>query len=719
MGFSGLSIATSGLRVAHANLAVTGHNMTNAEIRGFSRQRIVQKESFTWDRGVALNGDRMIVGMGADRNAVQQLRNEFLDFTYRTQVGRLGFYSTLATAGREIENMLGELYGAYNFQGVVNDMWFAIQELTRHPDGFATRQLLLSTASSFINKSREVYLGLVEEQHNLNHQVIQTVNDINFLVGEVNRLNEVIRRGEMAGDNANDFRDQRNMILDQLAELIPIDVRVDSQGNYNILTQGHELLNVGNQSLIGLRFVSADYNFVVPVLGTDGQTIGADVPPGQFINFMYLRPINNENGNDFGKLNALLLARGMAPANYMSSEWPPPAERLAALGDALADALNSVDFTVFDDPVNLPLVAALEMVFPSGSGHPLRDLFETARSNPEDAETIAAFVLALNAFMNDPANSNPLSVELVALQNIMGVIDETEWGRVEAALERYKLLADNLAAEEYNYQLHLWSIEHGMIPRVQQNLDGIANAMFTMLNDALTGRLREVNPNFVPGSDANPPPGHPNYELLAGGRYRFVFPAEYDPDDPNDPNRFNHAVPWDLNGEQADGGIPLFVRRYAYDNMPVDPANLNSLYSIENVMINPLLLQPGGHNLLALALDRGAVNDTRVLEALQNVWRANTGPYTVEIAGRQHRVQDAYIRLVGQIATDVNEALRYVDAQRIQVIQADNRRMEIMGVSMDEELAAMLRFQYAFQAASRVINVLDSMIETIVRIGRA
>jgi flagellar hook-associated protein 1 FlgK len=103
---------------------------------------------------------------------------------------------------------------------------------------------------------------------------------------------------------------------------------------------------------------------------------------------------------------------------------------------------------------------------------------------------------------------------------------------------------------------------------------------------------------------------------------------------------------------------------------------------------------------------------------LQNVWRANSGPYTVDIRGRELRVQEAYVRMVNEIAIDVGEAARFVDAQSIQTIQADQRRLAIKGVSMDEEIADMLRFQYAFQAASRVINVIDSMIGILVNIGR-
>lgn len=626
MGMQGLSIATSGLRNAHAQLGVTGHNMSNAEIRGFSRQRIIQHQAIVRNKGMDAAGNAKVLGLGTDRQAVQQLRNEFLDFTYRHNVGRLTFYHTLASAGREIENILGELYGAYNFQGIINDMWFAIQELTRHPDGFATRQLLLSTANSFINKAQEVYEGLFREQQILNGQVIETVHNINALVARVHNMNVLVNEAELAGDNANDFRDARNLALDELAQLIPIETRVGTRGEINISSMGHEMLAAGVQNVMGLRFVSADVDFVIPVLGTNGTTISANTEPGTFVPFMQTRPFNDANNNDFGKLHALIVARGMAPAHHMSNQVPPP-----YVGD-----------------------------FP-----------------PDDAPYMP-----------------------------------------------YR-------AAVFNHQLHEWSINHGMIPRVMQNLDGIVHAMVGMLNDALTGQLREANPGyptaaidraaFVAAATSDEEYEYLSnlYDRLGGGRYRFVFRCD---DDTRLGYPHNHQAPWDLDGNA--GGVPLFIRNPhilgALQSTPIDidPADKSTVYTIRNLMINPALLQPGGHNLLALSMDRDAVNDTRVLEALQTVWRANSGPYTIEMGGRTFRVQEAYIHMVNQIAIDVNEAMRFTEAQSIQVIQADQRRLAIKGVSMDEELAAMLRFQYAFQAASRVVNMIDGMLGVLVNLGR-
>ena len=674
--FSGLSIATSGIRQAHTNLGVVGHNISNAEIRGFSRQRIVQKEAFTMNLGRAPNNDFMMLGMGSDRNAIQQLRNEFLDFTYREHSSRLEFYSSIVTVGRTIENLLGELYGAYNMQTEINAMWYAIQELTRFPDGFANRNLLLSTANNFLNKTREVYNSLVEEQHNLNRQIIATTNEINDLVAEVNRLNDMISAAEMAGDNANDFRDARHLALDDLSRLIEIETRVNAQGGINIMSMGHELLNSGQQNVLGFRNVSGNFDFVIPVLGVGNSLISANTEPGSFVSFInFSHPINNAQGNDMGRLMALMMARGMVPANHMSENVPHP------FNDLLDGNGNVVQYSRVNQ-----LLHSLE------------------NADAANAGAVAILLGLIEDLNDDPGNAAIIDAIHAALDTIV-----TPDVFTEGTVSTIRDLVDNREARIYNHELYMWGHQNGMIPRVQINMDRIVYQMVNLINDAVTGQLREINPQY-PLTGQVLDPDHPNFEILQGGRYRFVF--RVDPDD----NGSNARPVYDLNGEQ--GGVPIFIRRFSPDSTEVDPGNLNTIFSIENLMINPALQQPGGHNLIALSLDRDAVNDTRVLEQIQLLWRANESPYVVEIGNRHFRIQDAYVRMVNQISIDVNEAIRFVDNQTIQVIQADHSRQAIKGVSMDEELASMLRFQYAFQAASRVVNVIDTMIETVIRIGR-
>ena len=646
MGFGGLGIATSGIRAAQTNLGVTAHNIANSEIPGFSRQRIVQTTSFTRVVGTNPAGIRNVQGMGTDWNAVEQIRNEFLDLSFRDNMGRLQFYSAKAQAGLVIESLLGELHGAYNFQSVINDMWHAIQELSGHPDGLETRQLLLATANSFLTKAQEITRSLVDYQYNLDSQIRVMVNDVNATVARINELNQMIRAAESSGDNANDFRDERNRALDTLSEMIPITTRIDEFGDVNISTGGTNILIQGFQNFMGLRFVSDNYGFVEPVFvggSPTGEILSASTPPSDFVQFMrYSRAINDANGNNSGALKALMIARGNAPAHAQSINVPRP---------------ELPDFTIDNPLTGLPWTAA--------------DQAQARRDHQADV---------------------------------------------------------------HNWNAHNWGVEFGMVPRVQMNLDRIVSTMVTMLNDTVMGYLRGTNGQFL------------NYEVYPEGHPQAGQPVIPDPLDidpfTNEPRRVP-IRPRDLDGSL---GIPLFVRDYrthstdpysfpttspgASPGTPADPNAPQTLFKIQNLKINPELLLDGGHNRIALSLS-GGLSDTNLLEQLQNVWHAGSGPYSVQIGGtfnrntgvfegyRRFSVQEAYIRMTGEISTEVREAQDIVNSQTIMVEQAQNNRQRVKGVSMDEEMSSMLRFQFAFQAASRIFNVIDGMIEQVVsRTGR-
>jgi len=595
MGFGGLSIAASGIRAAQTNLAVTGHNLANAEIPGYSRQRIVQTTSFSRPVGNNAAG-RMMLGMGTDWTAVHQIRNEFLDISYRQNVGRLQFYATKVQVGLVIEGVLGELHGAYNFQSVLNDMWYAIQELTAHPEGIETRQMLLATANAFLTKAQSVQRSLFEEQQNLDLQIREMVAEINSVVDRINTLNVLIRSSEADGSNANDFRDERNRLVDRLAELIPIDTFTCPLGDINITSLGNEILVQGSHNVLGLRFVSDQFNFVEPVFTRSTQILSSGTPPHEFRQFMsYNRGINNSLNNDFGKLKALMISRGNAPGHAGQIYTPRP---------EIPD-VNDV------------------VLFPGG----------------------------------------PVSPE--ALQ----------------ALRDYE-------ADVHNWNALMWSAQHAMIPEAQVNLDRIVISVVNMINDAITGNLRNpdgtymfTNPDGTPQRPLTPPPNN------------------------------NHGIPMFVR--VSDGAAPTW---------PLDPApdtnDVNTLLTTNNLRINPAMLGPGGHNAIALSLT-GAAADTDLLEALQTVWKSNQSYYSVRIGNRTFNVQDAYIRMTNDLSTRISEANSFVTTKTVQTLQADQLRNAIKGVAVDEEMTDMLRFQFAFQSASRILNVIDGMIDQIVnRTGR-
>jgi len=348
--FSSLATAVSGLRAAQTGLAVTGHNMANSEILGYARQRVTQKDFFYKDAGMSLNGNMKMVGLGTDTNAIMQIRNKFLDITYRNLNTKLNFYAVKSTTGAIVEDILGEMQGAYRFQSVINDIWNAMQELSVHPEGIETRDKFLATCEIFVNKANEVYESLFAYQLNLDRQIRATVDEINELVTRVNQLNTLIRANEAAGDYANDYRDERNLCLDKLSALVPIDYYEDTYGNISIFTDGHQLLNQNSQHFMGLKYVSGMYSFVEPVFTSSKEILPSDTPPNQYEAYVKLhKPINAYNNNDDGALKALIISRGAMPATYRGADMlvmpvdPGPLATQQQKNDYLA-ALHTYNF---------------------------------------------------------------------------------------------------------------------------------------------------------------------------------------------------------------------------------------------------------------------------------------------------------------------------------------------------------------------------------------
>jgi flagellar hook-associated protein FlgK len=658
--------------------------MSNSEILGYSRQRVIQRDSWYTNIGNGANGYPLKRGSGTNWDAISQIRNEFLDLSYRTANSKLTFYSVKTTVGGEIEAQIGELQGADNFQSIIQDMWYSIEELTSHPQGVETRDFFLATCGAFVNKANEVYNGLFKYQMNLNEQVKQAVNDVNDTVGRIKELNLMIETAEISGDNANDYRDERNLCLDRLSELINVDYSYDIHGHVGIFSEGQPLLSGNSQSFLGLRYTANNYAFVEPVIvgGIPRDDIlGADTPPSSFVQYInYDKPVNSDRNNDYGVLKGLLIARGAMPAYYLGKDGleqpipePVPA-RLTVLSNADAATVGAYR-NFLEDNFGVDFTAGSPVI------------------NEDD---VAEYLLnqdpnkAFPAIITDDPVTQAISKQIIAIHN--GLIRQHQ-------------------AEAYNHKMQCWSIDYCMIPKTMIKLDQVFHSIVTMINDT-------VAPANAGGGNSNYIPAQENGE----GRYEYAQ---------------NPDAPYDNNGNQSyvevfirSAGPETYIQRWEKDPskpnedtlylVPEEEGNYYSQYSIGNVKINPELLNTeDGYNLLAFSKS-GDIEDTRLLNELQQLWKSTESDYAVKIGENKFNMDEAYNKFVMQLSTEVAEAKSFVESQTVQVERAEYKRQTIMGVSMDEELNFMMKYQYAFQSAARILNVIDSMIDQVVnRTGRA
>lgn len=316
-----LYIGASGLQTSQNALNTTAHNLSNVDTKGYTRQQVQQSDR----RYTTLSRTDSAIsyqqyGLGVVYSRVKQVRDIFLDKTYRRESGRSMFYKVSTEVMEEVEGQLGELNGEA-FQTNMTDFWTAIEELSKDPASSVTQGLLVQRASEFIERAHDIYSGLSSYQNNLNIQIKNQVDKINKYGNQIIALNDQIRAIECGGiEHANDLRDVRNRILDELAELTNMSCEEDRTGCVSVKIEGVDFVKGNSCYEIGMKvdettgfytpFWPQNASYVVKADGTREYNIdGAEV-------FDLTIEVSSDLGTDVGGLKAMLLARGDHRADY-------------------------------------------------------------------------------------------------------------------------------------------------------------------------------------------------------------------------------------------------------------------------------------------------------------------------------------------------------------------------------------------------------------------
>lgn len=305
---SGLSRAISGLRASESALQTTAHNLTNVNTPGYVRQQVLFKDSKYLHIGSSATS-RMSVGLGVDVSSIRQVRDIFLDKAYRDEGGRMGFYSAQYGAVSEIETMFGEMEGE-SFSKILDDLWVSLGELSKHPDGLETRASFTQNAVLFVEKANLISDQLSMYQLNLNTEIRDKVNRINTIGSEVSRLNNEIIKYEVSGGHANDYRDQRNLLMDELSAYANVSYKEDLQGNVLVSLENVPFVVIGGYNKLGLASSEPKSLLMQPYWPhLSSPTFNQPL-------FNLENPTGPQFDNDKGELKGMLMARGTRRADY-------------------------------------------------------------------------------------------------------------------------------------------------------------------------------------------------------------------------------------------------------------------------------------------------------------------------------------------------------------------------------------------------------------------
>ena len=316
-----LYVGTSGLQTSQNALNTTAHNLTNAETTGFVRQQVQQSSRSYLTLSINVQSvNNQQTGLGVNYSRVKHIRDYFYDKAYRRESGRSMFYEVSTEVLEHVENQLGEMHGEA-FQTTIEDYWTAIQELAKDPASSVTQGLLVQRAAELIQRAQAVQEGLSTYQDNLNLQIKDQVDKINEYGKQIITLNESIRIIEAGGvEQANDLRDTRDLILDELSELANISYGESVYGEVWVQIEGMDFVKGSTCYEMGL-YADEDTGFYTPFWPSNATyTINENGEKEYKIDnakvFKLDREISTDLNTDIGGLKAMLLARGDHRANY-------------------------------------------------------------------------------------------------------------------------------------------------------------------------------------------------------------------------------------------------------------------------------------------------------------------------------------------------------------------------------------------------------------------
>lgn len=602
---SGFYVGVSGLQVNHTALATTAHNLANMDSQGYTRQQILMRDVLYSTYAYA-PVNSMQIGLGTDMSKIRQVRDTFADKQYRLETGRGAFYEAMSEVEQEVERYFGSDMDGQPLKNAMTTYFYSLNEIQKEPDSILKRETMILAAQQVIDQAKMIYDQITDYQECVNEQIDKKVKEINQMALDIYELNKKIVAIEGNGvEQANDLRDQRNYLLDQLATYGEIRYKENKVGCVTVMLEGTTLVAEDRTFELGTQLISPSSKLLTVVWADHGDM--------DLYHFTDLP--NAESCTDVGSLKGLLFARGTFVANYthMSEE--------------------SIDWASYTNRDGSPKYASLEEFY---------------------------------------------------------------------------------AGEKYaNYgEYYEKNVEPFLITNLEAQLDYLVHNIVTTINDILC-------PNKT--TDAS------MLVTDAGGNTITIAAGTKVLDTDNAPIGL---------GEDGEPGTELFSRRsverytkytdaggntlYVYNEE--DVRDIPTQYTIDELVINPDVIK--NPSLIPLS-NKDHSNAQEIANNLLDAWNceakyADTIKTLTPNTLTGYDFQGYYTAMINDLANAGNSYQNIADNQRLVANQIDDRRQVVAGVSSDEELSNMIMFQQAYNAASRYINVVAEMLDTLVnRLGRS
>ncbi|MGI5901747.1 MAG: flagellar hook-associated protein FlgK [Desulfitobacteriia bacterium] len=243
--FFGLNIASRALSTNQAGLDVTGHNIANANTKGYTRQLP------NIQTGVPLTlpalGREMTLGTGSIMDNVIRARDNYIDRQFRWETSKYEYWAGREESLNMVEGVLNEPT-EYSLHNDLDKFWSSWSELAKNPQNMGARAVVKERALTLVGTLNHISKQINDLRKDLDANTEVIVRQINTIAQQIKELNTQIKRAEVGRDNPNDLKDQRDALVDELSKLVPVRVVESQDPNFDDRVVGIYQVFIGDNT---------------------------------------------------------------------------------------------------------------------------------------------------------------------------------------------------------------------------------------------------------------------------------------------------------------------------------------------------------------------------------------------------------------------------------------------------------------------------------------
>lgn len=458
-----LNIGNKALLVQQKGIYVTGNNIANINTPGYTRQRLNMSNDFPVDSSIGP------VGTGVRAIEVERIYQRFLGLQINNETQGLGKWEANKDMLERVEMIFDESEG-YGLSQVMNEFWNAWQDLTNNPSGPVERSVLVAKSEMLAETFSKNHQDLQTVQGDIDTMIKGSLDDINLLSEKIVSLNQKIIQMESGGDTANDYRDQRDQLLNDLSELIDINSFESDNGGVTV--------SVGSGQPL--------------VEGTNLYRLSTQVNAFGNQNIVWQDAANNtvditENISG-GKLKGWLNARDLDIRNYLN--------RLDNLAQSLMEEVNTVHASGY----GLDGSTGNDFFTGAATASGILDAALTITAEAGGAGNIAITLVSGGTAGSEAVTTDPVTGDIrIAIED--GVSTQ---GQIAAALQAHSAISSAVAAAPGS----LWTLGSGTDAVTLSGGSSADNMQVNpaiVLNDQLLAAAESFDtiPGDKPGDNGN------------------------------------------------------------------------------------------------------------------------------------------------------------------------------------------------------------------------